>query len=38
MDMLAKYKVVAKRYEDMLMNTEGALGVMHLGGGGKRAC
>lgn len=32
MDMLAKYKVVAKRYEDMLMNTEGALGVMHLGG------
>lgn len=32
MNMIEKYKKVAKRYEEMLMGIEGALGIMHLGG------
>lgn len=32
MDMLKKYGVVAKRYEEYLMSLPGAVGVMHLGG------
>lgn len=32
MDMLEKYKVVAKRYEELLLKREDVIGIMHLGG------